>query len=152
MSKDITYRLVHPGPAGTDRIATSLAGLQRLVPRYDADPDPQRRTAWQRTGERLWSALSFNGDTLVVKSGARTAPKVDSLIPIVEDGAAVSQDARRTAIRPQSPATRRSRPISSIWRKRSASSPCIWHVSCSRAASSPPRWTGSAPSTITGCR
>ena len=98
VSKDITYRLVHPGPAGTDRIATSLAGLQRLVPRYDADPDPQRRTAWQRTGERLWSAFSFNGDTLVVKSGARTAPKVDSLIPIVEDGAAVSQDARRTAI------------------------------------------------------
>jgi hypothetical protein len=97
-NKDITYRIVRPGAAGTDRIATPLAGLQRLVPRHDADASGQRQTAWQKAGERLWSTFSFNGDTLVVTGATRTAPKLDSLIPIVEDGPAVSQDARRTGI------------------------------------------------------
>jgi hypothetical protein len=98
LSKEITYRLIRPGTRGTDRGAAPLAGLQRLVPRYDADIDGERRTAWQRSGERLFGALAVTADALVVKGAVRTAPKVDTLIPIVEDGPGVKQDKRRTDI------------------------------------------------------
>ena len=95
---EVTYRLIRPGGRGTDRIAAPLTGLERLVPRYDADADPQRQTAWQKSGERLCGVFTLTADALAVRGAVRTAPKVDTIIPIVEDGRGLSQDKRRDPI------------------------------------------------------
>lgn len=98
---EIKYRRVRVGSLGTERVATALAGLQSIVPRYDAGQENQRQTAWQKSGERLRGVVSFNPTTeaLAVSAPVRTAPKVDALIPIVEDGPGVSQAKRRDDIR-----------------------------------------------------
>lgn len=96
--KEITWRIIRTGQAGTDHIAAALNGLQRLAPRFDSDLDPERQAAWQKTGERLRSVFSIAGDTFTVKNPVRIAPKVDQVIPIMENGPAIDQNARRAGI------------------------------------------------------
>ena len=98
---EVKYRRVRAGSLGAEHVATSLAGLQSLVPRYDGGQENQRQMAWQKSAERLRGVVSFNPDTeaIAVSAAVRTAPKVDALIPIVEDKGGVSQEQRRLAIR-----------------------------------------------------